>query len=80
MSDTSSRECYEPRTVSHRDVQADVYPLKVVCRGPPGSIRAEGTIKNYNTAQDFRSADYNAVKTSAGKQVRSIVHDYEDRR
>lgn len=37
--------------------------------GPPGSIRAEGTIKNFNTIKEFKSADFTAILHHAGKQV-----------
>lgn len=40
-------------------------------RVPAGCIRAEGMIKNVNTIEDFRTTDYTAMLTTAGKQVAS---------
>lgn len=44
--------------------------LLMICSIPAGHIRAEGKIKNVNTAEAFKSMDKAVMLQTAAKQVR----------
>jgi ubiquitin-like modifier-activating enzyme ATG7 len=38
---------------------------------PPGYYRAEGTIKNFNTVEEYKNADKMQILQQAGRTVRA---------